>query len=257
MDTIRKTLVLARLAIEENIRKKILYILLFVSVIMIAFSSSMTSFNLGAQVTIMKDICLSGIGLFGIVFTLSLFLNVIPKEIETKTIYPFLAQPVTRGTYLTGKFLGIFILIAANMLFLGLELMVVLKMYEPIWNFGVLQVVALNILQCGVLGAIMLLFSLISSYPLALTITIFLYIVGGISSPYIAYISGSIPAPVIKSLLAIKLILPKFDIFNIKDAVVHDHTLLPGYFLAAIIYGIAYILIIQLFSIMIFEKKDL
>ncbi len=257
MDNIRKTAVIAMLTIEENVRKKILYILLFISFMLVGFSASMTSFNLGAQLEIIKDISLSGIALFGIIFTLSLFLNVIPKEIETKTIYPFLAQPVTRGVYITGKFLGIFLIIAANMLILGAELMVVLKAYEGIWNMGVMQAVFLYILQCGILGAMMLLLSLVSSYPLALSTTIFLYIVGGISSPYLAYLGSKLPESMIKTIIAIKLILPKFDAFNIKDSIVHSTPILDGYFFASTIYGIAYILVVLTLTMIIFEKKDL
>ncbi len=257
MDTIRKTAVIAKLTIEENIRKKILYILLFVSFALIAFSSSMTSFNLGAQVTVMKDISLSGISLFGVIFTLSLFLNVIPREIETKTIYPFLAQPITRGTYLTGKFLGLFFLVAAYLLFLGAELIIVLKFFEETWSWNIMHSIVLNIIQCGLLGALMLFFSLITSYPLAISVTILLYILGGISSPYVRYLSTTFPPVFTKLIIAVKLIIPKFDVFNVKDAVVHGTPLLPDYFLSSIIYGTAFIMVIMILAIMIFEKKDL
>ena len=257
MDILKKTAVIAMLTIEENIRKKILYILLFISIVLVGFSASMTSFNLGAQVSVMKDISLSGIGLFGIVFTLSLFMNVIPKEIETKTIYPFVTQPITRAIYISGKFLGLFLLIAVNMMILGIELMVVLKFFEGTWNFAVLQVVFLNILQCGILGALMLMFSLVASYPLALSATIFLYILGGISAPYLNYLKDKLPASIIDFIIAIKLILPKFDVFNIKDAIVHNTDLLSGYFMTSSLYGLVYLLAIMTLAIIFFEKKDL
>lgn len=257
MELIHKTSVLAMLTLEENIRKKILYILLFVSVALVAFSSSMTSFNLGAQTTLIRDISLSGISLFGIIFTLSLFLNVIPHEIETKTIYPFLAQPISRGNYIVGKFLGLFLLIAGYLLFLGLELIVVLHIYEHTWDWTILQPIVLNILQCGILGAIMLLFSLVSSYPLALTITLFLYIIGGVSTPYLEYLGEKFPSWSMKLIVGIKLLLPKFDIFNIKDAIVHGTPLLHGYFVHAIFYGVVFILLVLLLAIMIFDHKDL
>ena len=257
MDTIRKTSVIAMLTIEENIRKKILYILLFISVVLVGFSASMTSFNLGAQVEVMKDISLSGINLFGIVFTLALFLNVIPREIETKTIYPFVTQPITRATYLSGKFLGLFLLIAVNMLILAVELLFVLKAYTGAWNFVIFQVVLLNILQCGILGALMLALSLISSYPLALSATVFLYMLGGISAPYLNYLKIKLPESLVNIIIGIKLIIPKFDVFNLKDAIVHDATLNPFYFPVACLYGIVYILAINTVAIIFFEKKDM
>lgn len=257
MNKASQTLTIAMLAIEENIRKKILYILLFFSFLLIAFSASFTSFELGTQLPVMKDISMSGISLFGIVFTLSLFLNVIPQEIERKTIYPIITQPITRGTYLAGKYLGIMALIAANLLILGIELMIVLFIYGDGWNWMVLQSIALNILQCGVLGALMMAFSLIASYPLALSTVIFLYIVGGISTPYINYLSGRLPDAMIKGVIFIKYLLPKFDCFNIKDAIVHSHTLPAGYFTWCCVYGITYIALVMLLASILFDRKDL
>ena len=257
MKNIKQALIIAQLTIEENIRKKILYILLFLSFALIAFSASFTSFDLGAQVTIMKDISLSGIALFGIVLTLSLFLNVIPKEIETKTIYPFITQPITRGTYITGKYIGLMSIIAVNLLILGLELMVVMKIYSDNWNVMIINSIILNILQCGIIGGLMLLFSLFTSYPLTLSITLFLYILGGVSTPYIQYLQGRLPKVLLDFVVFIKLIIPKFDCFNIKDAVVHMNALPQGYFAWATIYGLAYVIIKVMIATILFEKKDL
>ncbi len=257
MRNIKQALTIAKLTIEENIRKKILYILLFLSFALIAFSASFSAFDLGAQVTIMKDISLSGIALFGIVLTLSLFLNVIPKEIETKTIYPFITQPITRGTYLTGKYIGLMTIISVNIFILGLELMGVMKIYSDNWNVMIINDVILNILQCGIIGGLMLLFSLFTSYPLTLSITVFLYILGGISTPYIQYLQGKLPKILLDFVVLIKLIIPKFDCFNIKDAVVHMNALPHGYFSWATLYGISYILITVIIATILFEKKDL
>lgn len=254
---LKKTAAIAMLTIEENVRKKVLYILLFISLLLIVFSSSVTSFGLGGQATVMKDLSLSGIQFFGLLFTLSLFLNVIPREIETKTIYPFIAQPITRGDYLWGKFLGLFAVIAVNLLVLGAVMMLCTYPYEHFWNFDILKAVVLIILQCGVIGALMLMFSLITSYPLALSLTLFLYILGSASSPYLAYIAKGLPVLFTRFLIVLKLILPKLDMFVIKNAVVHNHALLPGYFTSSILYGAAYILLLMLLSLTLFESKDL
>ncbi|MDQ7823412.1 MAG: ABC transporter permease [Candidatus Eremiobacteraeota bacterium] len=255
--SILKTLSIASMTIEESLRKKIFYILLFLSLILVAFSSFFTSFGLGAQVTIMKDLSLFGISFFGLLFTISLFMNAVPGEIENRTIYPILAQPITRATYLWGKFLGIYSLIAVNLFVLGLELMVVLFPHENSWNFEVLKAVVLIILQCGLIGAFMMLFSLISSYPLAISATLFLFMVGNISYAYMGYLQAKLPPLFWSFLRYFKILLPKFDVFNIKNAVVHGHALIPGYMLTAIAYGVAYLVAVMMITLIIFEKKDL
>jgi Cu-processing system permease protein len=253
---IRKTLTVASMTIEESLRKKIFYILLFLSLALVGLSSVINTFGLGAQVTIIKDLSLSGISFFGILFTISLLLNLVPGEIEQRTIYPLLSQPITRADYLWGKFLGTFFLISVNMMVLAFELTLVLLPYEP-FNFKVLEAVFLLIIQCGIMGAMIILFSLMCSYPLTLSIALFLYIVGGLNSNYVAYLFKEVPHLLTKFIMLIKLILPKFDIFIIKNAVVHNHELAPGYFLMTVVYGVLYIIATMMVAQLVFEKKDL
>ena len=82
-------------------------------------------------------------------------------------------------------------------------------------------------------------------------------ILGGISTPYIQYLRDRLPKLLIDFVVFVKLIVPKFDCFNIKDAVVHMNTLPQNYFAWATVYGIAYVLITVMIAAIIFEKKDL
>lgn len=253
----RRIVTIASMTVEENIRKRIIYILLFISAILVGTSSLLNTFSLGAQVAIVKDLSLTGIGFFGILFTISLFLNAVPGEIEQRTIYPLLAQPITRADYLWGKFLGIFSIVAVYLIVLGLELMVVVNPLEHFWNFGILKAVVLIILQCGIVGAATILFSLITSYPLTITIVSFIFIVGNLSSFYTGFLLEKYPRALALTVGLIKMVLPKFDIFNIKDAIVHDHPVILSYIICAIIYGILYTIATMLVAEIIFERKDL
>jgi ABC-type transport system involved in multi-copper enzyme maturation permease subunit len=254
--SLQKTITVASMTIEESLRKKIFYILLFLSLALVGLSSVISTFGLGSQVTIIKDLSLSGIGFFGILFTISLLLNLVPGEIEQRTIYPLLSQPVTRADYLWGKFLGIFFLISVNLMVLGLELTLVLLPYEP-FNLKVIEAVFLIIIQCGILGAMIILFSLMCSYPLTISITLFLFIVGSLNSNYVGYLLKEVPRILTKFVILIKLILPKFDTFNIKNAVVHNHDLAQGYFLMTVVYGVLYIIATMMLAQLVFDKKDL
>ncbi len=254
---IRRTLTIASMTIEENLRKRILYILLFLSVVLVAASSMISTFSLGAQVTIIKDLSLSGIGIFGLLFTISLLLNAVPGEIEHRTIYPLLAQPITRADYLWGKFLGTMALVTVNLFVLALELLVVLYPYERFIDFAIIPAVFLIAVQCGIVGAMIIFFSLLVSYPLTISITLFLFIVGGLSTDYIAFLFKEIPKIMAKMVLLIKLLLPKFDFFIVKNAVVHNHAVPAAFVSTTALYGIVYIIAIMLLSEMIFERRDL
>jgi len=209
------------------------------------------------QVTIIKDLSLSGISFFGLLFTISLFLNVVPGEIEQRTIYPLLSQPITRADYLWGKFLGVFFIVAVNLLVLGLELMILLFPHEGHLNFSILQAIVLIIMECGIIGAIIILFSLFVSYPLTLSVSLFIYIVGNLSSSYMGYLFKKMPGFFPLAVVTLKLILPKLDLFNIKNAVVHSHAIDACYVPTACFYGAAYIIAIMVLATVVFEKKDI
>jgi len=254
---LKRTLAIASMTVEESIRKRILYILLFLSLILIGSSSLINSFSLGAQVAIIKDLSITGISFFGLLFTISLFLTLIPGEIDQRTIYPLLSQPVTRADYLWGKFLGIFFIVALNLLVLGLELMILLYPHEEQVNFSILQAVLLIIVECGIIGAIIILFSLFVSYPLTLSVTLFIYIVGNLSSGYMAYLFQKMPGPIPAAVLTLQRIIPAFDLFNIKNAVVHGHEVASYYVLTTCLYGAAYVIAVMMIATIVFEKKDI
>jgi Cu-processing system permease protein len=254
---LKRTLAIASMTVEENLRKRILYILLFLSLLLVGSSSLINTFSLGSQVTIIKDLSISGIGFFGLLFTISLFLNAIPGEIEQRTIYPLLAQPITRADYLWGKFLGIFFIVAVNLLVLGGELMIVLLRFDHVLNYQILEAVMLIIVQCGIVGAIIVFFSLFVSYPLTLSVSLFIFIVGNLSTSYVAYLHGQAPRYLALTVTAIKLILPKFDLFNIKNAVVHGHAVAAGFIPVTCLYGVAYMVTIMMLATIVFERKDL
>jgi ABC-type transport system involved in multi-copper enzyme maturation permease subunit len=245
------------MTIEENIRKRIIYILLFISILLVGTSSMLNTFQLGAQVAIVKDLSLTGIAFFGLLFTISLFLNLVPGEIEHRTIYPMLSQPITRAEYLWGKFLGILTIVAVYLMALGLELIIVLYRLEHTWNFEILKAVLMIIMQCGIIGATIILFSLITSYPLTLTIVSFVYFVGNISYNYITYLRDNYPRFLALFVGLIKLVLPKFDVFDIKDAIVHVHPVSTEFLISAFIYGILYTIVLMVLAEIIFERKDL
>ncbi|MBI2251319.1 MAG: ABC transporter permease subunit [Armatimonadetes bacterium] len=248
----------ASITAEKSLRQKILYLIFFFGLVLIALSNFLNVFGLGAQIRLIKDFSLTGINLFGLIFTIAIYLNSIPNEIEQKTIYPLLAKPLRRSEYVWGKFLGNYYLIFLNMLILAVELFLILKLNTNIYYFNVFNCIFLYFIQCGVVGAMVLAFSTRISYPLTLSLTLFAYIIGGFSSVYIQYLAAQpenqIGVFIIK---IIKDIIPHFDYFNIKNSVVHDYIIEPKYLPMTAFYGITYIWLFIILAEMSLRNKDL
>lgn len=114
---------------REGIRKKTLVGFLILSLLVIFGASFMTAFLNQATVTggaesdvdlkLIKDICVTTISIFGMLITIFISASVVPSEVENKVIYTVLSKPVRRMQYLLGKFLGVQLIILANLLLMA------------------------------------------------------------------------------------------------------------------------------------------
>jgi hypothetical protein len=116
----------------EIIRQKFFYILVLFSAVVLLSSSYLSQFSTLDidRVKFVKDFSLAGIKLFGIVIAIVGTSQLLPLELENRTIYPILAKPVFRGEFLLGKFLGIIVLLFLTILFMSTVFAVVLGITE-------------------------------------------------------------------------------------------------------------------------------
>ncbi|MFP4497639.1 MAG: ABC transporter permease [Vulcanimicrobiota bacterium] len=249
---------IASITFEENYRKKFLYILFFLCAGIIIASWVFDPFEIGQQLPVVKDISLTGLSFFAIIMTFALFLSAIPAEIEKKTIYPIMSKPVNRSEYLWGKYMGNMFMVFINIYVLSFMILILLKRISGLWMWSVFNSSFLLFIECGIVGAIITLFSPWMSYPVNLVLTFFFYISGNVSSAYIHYLTTDPKTRFSASLLTIlKLFIPNFEFLHIKNSVVHSYIVDPNYIAGAAAYGIVFILIIMLVADLLFKKKDL
>jgi Cu-processing system permease protein len=113
---------------REGIRKKTLVGFLILSLLVIFGASFMSAFldqtTVGAAETdldlkLIKDICVTTISIFGMLITIFISASVVPNEVENKVIYTVLSKPVRRMQYLLGKFIGVQMIVLANLLLMA------------------------------------------------------------------------------------------------------------------------------------------
>lgn len=265
---IRNIYLIADVSFKELIRKGLFYLILFFSAGIILFSYYMNFFSLGPQTPIIKDFSLASISFFSVILTIVMAITIIPFELENKTIYPILAKPVRRYEYILGKFCGIIALVALNLLILSVLLMAILLFREGGINYGVLKQTSLVLVECMIVCSITLLLSLIVTPPVNFSVMFFIFLFGNLSNAYIGYLVGimlSGPSGAMKSFVygiafimqALKIILPSFSFFNIKDAVVHNYFISNFYAFSILFYGVLYTSFVLMMTYLVFEDKDL
>ncbi len=114
----------------ESMRQKVFNILLVFALVAIGSASFFTEFTFSVQLKFVKDFCLGAMSVFGTVSAIVGTAQLLPNELETRTIYTILAKPVRRLEFILGKYTGAAMLLFLTVLVMSVMTGVVLKFKE-------------------------------------------------------------------------------------------------------------------------------
>ncbi len=92
---------------RESIRNRSLHILTGSALLFLCFSLVLGEMAVGGRERIVQNAAFWMFGTWGLLATIYLGANIIKQEYQRRTVYLILSRPVTRPVFLTGKFLGI------------------------------------------------------------------------------------------------------------------------------------------------------
>lgn len=226
--------------------------------------------------------------LFSVVLAVVATALLLPKDVEDRTLYTILAKPVPRLDYLVGKLGGVLLLIFVSLLAMDLLMAGVLAIRTQLLVGEQLRTVAADwpaderealrqaildqgaswslhgaalavFLRAAVIASTALLVSTFSTSTLFTTITGFLiYFIGNFQADARAmYFGGDGAGPVERAAgLAVALVFPDFQLFNVIDAVIEGGALPPA--ALAMLAGLSafYVLLHLFVSWLVFAKKE-
>ena len=232
-----------------------LYLLLAFALILIAVSRLLSLLTVGNEGKIIKDVGLSAISLFGVLTAVFVGVSLVFKEIERRTVYTLLANPVRRWQFLFGKFLGLFAVLAMNVMLMSLALFAVLAFRgEPPWPL--LPAILLIVIELAIMTAFSLLFSSLTNPILAAVWTFAVYVIGHLSWS-LKLLKERVPGEAGRVLCdAVYWALPNLDRLNLKAEAVHAMPLPAGYLVLSVVYGLGYAALVLLLACVAFERKE-
>lgn len=285
--------VLARNTLTQLVRMRAFYFLLIFSVIVLVSALLIQNFTFdpARQLKIMKDMSFFAMSMFGTIFAIVATANLIPKDVEDRTLYTILAKPVPRFEYLLGKYLGAMLVIVLSMAVMMLMLCVVLYLRQQALlteqqalldagaphaeeivvvidelkadgpSASLITAAAAICLQAMVLGAVTLFVSTFASSGLFTVVVAFmLFFVGYIEPVVVDYWRGSMESlgSVANACIhVVELIFPNFQSFNLVDDVVSGKTLPLSLFFKILGMGLSYVVVYLLAAYFIFADKEL
>ena len=248
-------LAITKLTIQEALRNKILYLLLGFAVFLIGCSWIIGKLTVGDELKIIKDLCISGIHMFGVLITTFIGISLIFREMEKRTIYLILSKPIPRYHFLIGKFLGLALTL------LGILAVLVIVFYAILFlkgefNGRLLLAFYTIYLEWLIIAGIAILFSSFSTPLLSTMLTLCAFLMGHLTESLLM-LKGRLTSGVAGSVLtALFYALPNLELFNIRSQVVHSLSLPVSYFLTTTAYWFLYLATLLLFASWLFQKRD-
>ncbi len=240
---------------REAIRDRVLYLLLVFALIIIGVSRLLSLLTVGDEEKIIKDVGLSAISLFGVMTAVFVGVSLVFKEIEKRTIYTLLANPVQRWQFVAGKYAGLLLVLVMNVLVMtGMLLLILVVRGESMTG---IPVAALMIfVELALVTAFALLFSSFANPILAAVGTAAVYVTGHLTWSF-ELLKARLPEGVGRTLCDVLYwALPNLGYLNVKSQAVHGGALPDGYLLSALLYGSGYALAVLTVACIVFERRD-
>ncbi len=96
---------------RESIRNKSMYVLTGSAFLFLCFSMVLGEMAVGGQERIVQNATFWMFGTWGLLSSIYLGANIIKQEYQHRTVYLILSRPVTRFAFLSGKFLGMLLVL--------------------------------------------------------------------------------------------------------------------------------------------------
>lgn len=232
----RSIWLIAKTVLVEAVRRKEIYVIVLIVIGAIVLAGSIRFFGFEGMSKFYREISLRVMNLATALTVIVLAARQLPREFESRTIYPLLAKPVGRTAFLAGKFTGVLlagvfcfamfiILFLCGMKYLGAHLS---------WGLFA-QFIYLQILALSVLASTAFMLSLLLNVDAAITVSVLLFGLGGALSSAIDYVYDSVKdvgafvLPGIDKTVSIgdwfmRLLnfgIPQFSLFDLSSKVVH------------------------------------
>lgn len=246
---------ITKLTIQEALRNKILYLLLGFAVFLVSSSWIIGELTVGDELKVIKDLCISGIHMFGVLITTFIGISLIFREMEKRTIYLILSKPIPRYHFLVGKFLGLSLTLLGALVVLVVVFSLILALKGG-FNGHTLLAFYTIYLEWLIIAGIAILFSSFSTPLLSTMLTLSAFLMGHLTESLLM-LKGRLASGMAGGVLtALFYALPNLELFNIRSQIVHNLSLPSSYFLTTTAYWILYLATLLMFASWLFQKKD-
>ncbi len=257
----RQILLVARGVWLEAIRRREIYVIVTLCCLLILGLAQVRFFGLSALDKFYREIALKVMGVASALTVIVLAARQLPREFEQRTIYPLLARPLRRGTFMLGKLLGVLGAGAfCQALFLGIFVLGCAMLGAPIpWSL-LFQYAWLQGVMLLVMASLCFLLSIVVNLDAAITFGLLFYVASSTFSTMMSYLYETADRFGQAAIHALTWLLPQFMLFDLSEKAVHGEMWKPidaGTVVQLTLYGLVFATVYFLASLALFRRRAL
>jgi ABC-type transport system involved in multi-copper enzyme maturation permease subunit len=213
--------------------------------------------TIGQWNRIILNMGLSAIELAGLLIAVLIGVNLIAGEIDRRTIYATLARPISRASFVVGRFLGLLLILAVDVGLMGSVLALILKMAGYPSGLPMLEALGLILVELSLLAASAVFFGSFSTPVLASAYSLSLFLIGHLLADLKAF-GHKTPSLLGKRFAqAAYWLLPDLELLNVKARVANELPIDHHAVLLGASFGVAYAAALLALAIVVFGRRDL
>jgi ABC-type transport system involved in multi-copper enzyme maturation permease subunit len=272
--------------LTEVLRQRVLNVIFLFGLVMVGGSFFLTDLTFQEEFKFLKDLGYAAISITGTLVALMGAAQLIPAEIERRTLHTLLSKPVRRFEFVVGKYIGLLGLITLMLIIMSLLFAGVLAVKEHLELAGVrgaaesedvreyvesvlsqsrdprlFQALVLIWAKLAVVTAISVFFSTIATSTIFIVCTTLLvYFIGHLQSVarqvWLQDMAGSsLPKNVLLAFIA--FLVPDFQSYNLIDEIIAGNVIVWAHSLEILAYSLLYVAVALVVSSLIFEDREL
>ena len=254
---IRAMVTVATNTFRETIRNKVLYNILLVAAVALLLSFSFGDLSVFSRAQVMTDFGLATMSVTGLLLAIFIGVGLLGMELSTKTVYGVVGRPVSRASFVFGKFCGLCATLMVNFVLIALVFFIAIGLLGVTVQPEVLDAIVLIGVEMALIVAASIFFTTFTTPTLAAIFTVGFYIAGHLNDLLNIGVENR-NNPVWRGMLrAFYYILPNLEHFNIRTRVIYGLDIPDRFVAEAVAYGLLYTLLLLLLAHFVFSRKDL
>jgi ABC-type transport system involved in multi-copper enzyme maturation permease subunit len=241
---------------RDAIRSKVLYVLLFFALLLIATSATLATLSYVERERILQDVSLGAIRFFGAAIAIFVGVGLVHREVDRRTIFTILSKPVDRSAFIAGKYAGLVATLWALIAVMSLCFAGASLAADAPLDAGHAVALGLIALELAVVVAVATLFSSFATPFLAGCYTLGIYLAGHVTRDLYAIGKTSSSEVARTFTLWVKRLLPDLEAFNRTIEAVHGLPIPPLEVAWTALMAIAWISGLLLVAVWTFERRD-